>query len=67
MKAYETTIATCASLHAPWFVVPADHQWFHCLAVAEALVEHLRPYRQDWIEASSRRGEEQRADAERAR
>jgi hypothetical protein len=66
MKAYETTIAA-ASLHAPWFVAPADHQWFHCLAVAEALVEHLRPYRQDWIEACSRRGEEQRADAERAR
>jgi PPK2 family polyphosphate:nucleotide phosphotransferase len=67
MRAYETTIDACASPHAPWFVVPADHQWFHCLAVAEALVEHLRPYRQDWIEASSRRGEEQRADAERAR
>lgn len=67
MMAYETTIDACASPHAPWYVTPADHQWFHCLAVAEALVEHLRPYRKDWIETRNQRGEEQRAEAERAR
>ena len=38
MAAYEATINACASPHAPWFVTPADHQWFHNLAVAEALV-----------------------------
>ncbi len=67
MAAYEATIDACASPHAPWYVTPADHQWFHNLAVAEALVEHLRPYRKDWIEARNRRGKEQRAEAERAR
>jgi PPK2 family polyphosphate:nucleotide phosphotransferase len=67
MTAYETTIDACASPHAPWYVTPADHQWFHNLAVAEALVEHLRPYRKDWIEARNRRGKEQQAEAERAR
>jgi len=67
MRAYETTIDACASSHAPWYVVPADRQWFHCLVVAEALVEHLRPYCKDWIKARNRRGEEQRAEAERAR
>ena len=67
MKAYDATINACASPHAPWFVTPADHQWFQNLAVAEALVEHLRPYRKDWIEARNRRGKEQRAEAERAR
>ena len=67
MTAYETTINACSSPHAPWYVTPADHQWFHNLVVAEALVDHLRPYRNDWIEARNRRGEEQRTEAKRAR
>jgi PPK2 family polyphosphate:nucleotide phosphotransferase len=67
MAAYEVTIDACAGPHAPWYVMPADHQWFHNLAVAEALVEHLRPYRENWIEVRDRRGEEQRAEARRAR
>jgi PPK2 family polyphosphate:nucleotide phosphotransferase len=67
MTAYEATINACASPHAQWYVTPADHQWFHNLAVAEALVEHLRPYRKDWIESRNRRGNEQQAEAERAR
>jgi len=67
MAAYEATINACVSPDTPWYVTPADHQWFHNLAVAEALVEHLRPYREEWIEARNSRGEEQRAEAERAR
>jgi PPK2 family polyphosphate:nucleotide phosphotransferase len=67
MAAYEATIDACASPHAPWYVTPADHQWFHNLAVAEALLERLRPYREDWIEARNQRGEQQRAEAERVR
>ena len=67
MAAYEATINACVSPDVPWYVIPADHQWFHNLAVAEALIEHLRPYRKDWIEARNRRGEEQRAEVERAR
>jgi hypothetical protein len=35
--------------------------------VAEALVEHLRPYDKHWIEARNLRGKEQLAEAERAR
>jgi polyphosphate kinase 2 (PPK2 family) len=67
MAAYEATINACSRSHAPWYVTPADHQWFHNLAVAEALVERLRPYRNHWIEARNQRGEEQRAEAGRAR
>jgi len=63
MAAYETTINACASPQAPWFVTPADHQWFHNLAVAEALVERLRLYRECWIDARNLRGERQRAGA----
>src|SRR5215203_6600705 len=67
MAAYEATIDACASPRAPWYVISADHQWFLNLAVAEALVEHLRPYGKHWIGARNRRGKEQRAEAERAR
>ena len=67
MAAFEATINASACPHAPWYVTPADHQWFHNLAVAEALVEHLRPYRKRWIEDRNQRGKEQRAEAERAR
>jgi PPK2 family polyphosphate:nucleotide phosphotransferase len=67
MTAYESVINATARRDAPWYVAPADHQWFHNLAVADALVAHLRPYREPWIEARNERGEAQRAEAERAR
>lgn len=63
MAAYEATINACGTEDAPWYVVPSDHQWFHNLAVAEVLVERLRPYRDGWIEARNRRGEEERPSA----
>ena len=39
MRAYEETIRVTASMHAPWFVVPADKKWFTRLVVAAAVVE----------------------------
>ena len=41
MEAYEETIRNTASVHAPWYVVPADHKWFTRLVVAEAVIETL--------------------------
>jgi PPK2 family polyphosphate:nucleotide phosphotransferase len=41
MRAYEETIRSTATPHAPWYVVPADHKWFTRLAVAAAVVETL--------------------------
>ena len=67
MAAYEAAINACASDEAPWYVVPADHQWFHNLAVAEALVECLRPYRDAWLTARDRRGNKGRAEARQGR
>ncbi len=63
MTAYETTMNATATPDAPWYVVPADHQWFHDLAVAEALVERLRPHREAWTQARDRHGEEKVAEA----
>ncbi len=39
MRAYEDAIRATASVHAPWFVIPADNKWFTRLVVAAAIVE----------------------------
>ena len=57
IEAFEDAIARCATDHAPWFVVPADRKWYRNLAVAEALVETLRPSVPAWLEALRHRGE----------
>ena len=44
--AYEDAIRETSTKWAPWYVVPADHNWVRNLAVAEILVdalEHLNP------------------------
>jgi len=48
MKAYEDVLSRCASDHAPWYVVPANNKWYRNLAVAEAIVDSLKPYCDDW-------------------
>jgi PPK2 family polyphosphate:nucleotide phosphotransferase len=41
IAAYEEVIEQTSSKHAPWFVVPADHNWVKAAAVAELLVDAL--------------------------
>jgi PPK2 family polyphosphate:nucleotide phosphotransferase len=40
-QAYEDAIRATSSQHAPWFVVPADHNWSRNLCVGEILVDTL--------------------------
>ncbi len=40
-RAYEDALNRCSTLHAPWFVVPADHKWFRNLAISRIVVEYL--------------------------
>ncbi len=63
MAAYGHVIAATATPEAPWWVVPADRQWFHDLSVARLLADRLRPYRRIWEEARERLGEEKAAEA----
>jgi PPK2 family polyphosphate:nucleotide phosphotransferase len=63
MTAYEATIDATATPEAPWAVIPADLQWFHNLAVAELLVDRLTEYRDAWLTARQRTGEEKRDEA----
>jgi polyphosphate kinase 2 (PPK2 family) len=57
MAAYEAAINATATSWAPWYIVPSDRKWYRNLAVAEALAEILRPYRDDWLAALRDRGE----------
>ena len=41
-KAYEVAITETSTEHAPWYVVPADHNWVRNLAVAKILLRTLR-------------------------
>ena len=41
MKAYEEMIQQTATEKAPWYVVPADNNWFTRVGVAAAVTETL--------------------------
>lgn len=43
-RAYEDLLTHTSSKHAPWYVVPADRNWYRNLVVAELLVATLRGF-----------------------
>jgi PPK2 family polyphosphate:nucleotide phosphotransferase len=47
--AYDEALYRCSTEDAPWYVVPADRKWYRDLAIAETIVDTLRPYRDDWL------------------
>jgi PPK2 family polyphosphate:nucleotide phosphotransferase len=57
IEAYQDALSACATSHAPWYIVPSDRKWFRNLAVANAVVAALRPYRAAWQAALRSRGE----------
>ena len=59
--AYQDVLRKCSTSSAPWYVVPADRKWYRNLAVAETVVELLRPHREGWLESLRERGETERA------
>ena len=40
-RAYEEAIGRTSTAAAPWYIVPADHNWVRTLAVAKILLHHL--------------------------
>ena len=40
-QAYEDALAKCSTEAAPWYVIPADRNWFRNLAVSEIIVDKL--------------------------
>lgn len=65
--AYEDVLNRCGTPHAPWFVVPANKKWFRNVAVAEAIVDALRPYKQDWLSRLEETGKRELAAIEEFR
>ena len=41
MEAYEDAIASTSTKHAPWYIIPANHQWFRNLAVAQIIADTM--------------------------
>ncbi len=66
MAAYESVFQETGTSYAPWYIVPSDHQWFHNLAVADLMVDRLRPYHDGWVVARNRTGAEKAAEAKAA-
>jgi PPK2 family polyphosphate:nucleotide phosphotransferase len=62
MKAYEDALSRCSTRYAPWHIVPADKKWFRNLAIAEAIVQTLRPYRDDWERLLASLAEKKKAE-----
>jgi len=41
MDAFEDVIAATSTVHAPWYIVPANRKWYRNLVVADCVVEAL--------------------------
>jgi len=65
--AYEDALNHCSTKHAPWFIVPADKKWFRNLAVAEALRDALRPFKEQWLGKLDEIGRESKKEIEEYR
>jgi len=61
-RAYEDALSRCSTEEAPWHVIPSDRKWFRNLAITEAIVESLRPLKDDWMARLSMIGEEAKAE-----
>jgi PPK2 family polyphosphate:nucleotide phosphotransferase len=46
--AYEEALTKCSTEYAKWHIIPANKKWFRNLAIANAIVRSLRPYRKGW-------------------
>jgi PPK2 family polyphosphate:nucleotide phosphotransferase len=42
MEAYEDAISATSTVHAPWYVIPADRKWYSRLAIADIIVSELK-------------------------
>lgn len=67
VAAYEDALQECGTPWAPWHIIPADKKWFRNVAVAQLLVEALRPYKEGWLAHLDAVGKEQRAAIEKVR
>jgi len=41
VEAYQDALEQTSTEHAPWFVIPADHNWFRNLAVSQIVADTM--------------------------
>jgi polyphosphate kinase 2 (PPK2 family) len=66
-RAYEDALTRCSTEYAKWHIVPANRKWFRNLAIGDAIVRALRPYRKEWEKALGRLAEKRLAELEALR
>jgi PPK2 family polyphosphate:nucleotide phosphotransferase len=66
-RAYEDALSKCSTDQAPWYIVPADQKWFRNLAIAEVIVQQLRPLARKWKRKLAAESREQIASLNEAR
>ncbi|HRJ26693.1 MAG TPA: hypothetical protein PLO61_04170 [Fimbriimonadaceae bacterium] len=66
-EAYETALRQCSSDAAPWFIVPANSKTYRNYLVTRALVERLRPFRDEWKQSLESLGARAKAELEEYR
>jgi PPK2 family polyphosphate:nucleotide phosphotransferase len=42
MKAYQEAISSTSTNYAPWYIIPANHNWYRNLMVAEIIVDEMK-------------------------
>lgn len=67
MSAYEEAIQRCNTDYAPWYIVPANRKWFRNVAVAQALIDLLKPLKGQWLDALKEQGQQELAAIRAAR
>lgn len=65
--AYEDALSECSTKWAPWHIIPADKKWFRNVAVAQLLIEAMRPYKQSWLDRLNEIGRRELAAVREAR
>jgi PPK2 family polyphosphate:nucleotide phosphotransferase len=61
-EAYGDALSNCSTEVAPWYLIQADHKWFRNLAITEAVVQALRPFKKSWMEHLKQVGERAKAE-----
>lgn len=60
-EAYEDALAKCSTKEAPWRIVPANKKWYRDIAIFEAIVDELTPYKKQWKSSLKELGEKEKA------
>lgn len=60
--AYQDALNRCSANEVPWHVIPANRKWYRNLAITEAVVHALRPFKPRWEGAIKVMGDQAKAE-----